>query len=347
MHKPRLLLFAGVLFTATAAASAADAPKPAPNSADEPIAKTMSLSRSAEFLDAVALNWTTQRQCGTCHTNYPYLLARPSLPASRNDSAAQIRRFFEDRAAGWDKDDRASQPRNDTEVVATAATLAFNDAQTTGKLNPLTRGALDRMWTLQRTDGAWDWEKCTWPPFEFDDYYGAVYAAVGVGAAPDGYAKTDKARQGLDRLRAYFRKTPAPNLHHKTWLLWASMKVDGLMTDEQQAQTIKELRALRHKDGGWSLASLADWKGFDGRANDAASPSDGYGTGFVVYAMRQAGVPAADDAIQGGVKWLKGNQRESGRWFTRSLNTDRYHFISHAGTAFAVMALAACDEAGK
>ena len=71
-------------------------------------------------------------------------------------------------------------------------------------------------------------------------------------------------------------------------------------------------------------------------------PSDGYATGLVVYVLRQAGVPAQDPAIRSGVAWLEGNQRESGRWFTRSLNNDKAHYISNAGTGFAVMALAAC-----
>ena len=72
--------------------------------------------------------------------------------------------------------------------------------------------------------------------------------------------------------------------------------------------------------------------------------SDGYGTGFVVFVLRRAGVPADDPAVARGVAWLKRHQRASGRWFTRSLNKDNEHFISHAGSAFAVMALAACGE---
>jgi squalene-hopene/tetraprenyl-beta-curcumene cyclase len=59
--------------------------------------------------------------------------------------------------------------------------------------------------------------------------------------------------------------------------------------------------------------------------------------------LRQAGLPAAHPALRKGVAWLKANQRASGRWFTRSLNTDRAHYISHAGTAFALLALKACE----
>jgi squalene-hopene/tetraprenyl-beta-curcumene cyclase len=39
--------------------------------------------------------------------------------------------------------------------------------------------------------------------------------------------------------------------------------------------------------------------------------------------------------------------RVSGRWFTRSLNADRAHCITNAGTALAVMALKACEVADK
>ena len=33
----------------------------------------------------------------------------------------------------------------------------------------------------------------------------------------------------------------------------------------------------------------------------------------------------------------------SGRWWTRSLNTDKFHFITYSGTVFPLLALDACD----
>jgi len=99
---------------------------------------------------------------------------------------------------------------------------------------------------------------------------------------------------------------------------------------------------LQHDDGGWGLANLGDWQRGDGSAQDTVS-SDGYGTGFVIYVLRRAGVPANDPQLQRGIAWLRTHQRESGRWFSRSLHADSKHYISHAGTAFAVLALAACD----
>src|SRR5439155_407337 len=70
--------------TAAAIASAQTPPpakaviqKPTPNSPKEPLAEKLSLAKSAEFLDGVALSWTQEKKCGTCHTNYAYLMARP------------------------------------------------------------------------------------------------------------------------------------------------------------------------------------------------------------------------------------------------------------------------------
>ena len=316
---------------------------PSRNSPDEPIAASPSLVRAAEFLDAVALDWTRTRKCGTCHTNYAYLLARPALREIEGPAMAEIRSFFEERVSHWDDAKPSSRPRWDTEVVATASALALNDAATTGTLHPTTRAALDRMWTLQRPDGTWDWLKCDWPPYEYDDYYGALFAALGVGAAPDGYAQAESAREGIERLRGFFRANEPPNLHHATFQLWASQKLEGLMTRAQTERTVERLLALQRPDGGWSLPSLGEWDRHDGTRNDGNAPSDGYATGLVVFVLRQTGLSAQEEPIRRGVTWLRTHQRASGRWFTRSLSTDKFHYIANAGTGFAVLALKACD----
>jgi squalene-hopene/tetraprenyl-beta-curcumene cyclase len=311
---------------------------PGPNETDEPFAEQFSLDRAVSFLDSAALRWQAERKCMACHTDYAFLYARPGV-SSEAAAHRKVREFAEQLVSQrWEE----KGPRWDAEVVATAAALAFNDAATTGQLHPVTRTALDRMWTVQREDGGWDWLKCNWPPMESDDHYGATLAAIALGVAPGDYAQTDAAREGLVGIRKYLSDNPPPTLHHQAMILWASSYVDGLMTDKQKQACADELLALQKDDGGWGLATLGDWKRFDGKQQDKES-SDGYGTGFVVYVLRQSGVPAEAEAVRRGVQWLKTHQRKSGRWFTRSLKSDNKHFLTHAGTAMAVMALTACE----
>ncbi len=316
-------------------------------SADEPTAAQFSLRRAAAQMDTAALSWTRQHKCGSCHTNYPYLMARPLLREFASPAENEVRAFFENRVAHWDDPAKAAKPRWDAEVISTASVLAFHDAAATGKLHPLTRQALDRIWTLQKSHGGWEWLKCGWPPLEHDDYYGAIVVALGVGHAPGDYAHSASARPGLERLRGFFRKTPPPDMHHQAMLLWAATRLDGLMDSDQRAATIRSLRALQRADGGWCLPSLGQWKRRDGEPNNPASASDGYATGLVVFVLREAGVAADDPAIQRGITWLKSHQRASGRWFTRSLNDDEAHYITNAGSCLAVMALWRCAEAGE
>lgn len=337
MH--RSLVFALLAALPAVAAESPASPAPAPTKPDEPLAKAYSPAMAAAYLDGVGVNWTRDRKCVTCHTNLPYLMARPALKGS-DAGWREVRTFLEADAAKWSK---GGKPRGDTFVVVTAAGLAFTDAAA-GKLSDATRQAFDAMWAVQTPTGEWNWIKCDWPPMEHDDYYGATLAAVAVGVAPGGYAESAAAAAGLAKLRAYLTKTPAPDLHHKTMLLWASAKVRGLMADADRKATVEALRAKQHADGGWGLPSLGTYARRDKTMNDPAAPSDGYATGLAVYVLRQAGVPAADPAVAKGAAWLKANQRESGRWFTRSLNNDKAHHITNAGTAFAVMALAACGE---
>src|SRR5438876_654365 len=173
------------LLLALSVSGPADFPPPAPTRPDEPTAPAYSAAKAAEYLDGVGVIWTRDRQCITCHTNLPYMLARPLLPGDAGWK--EVRKFLEDDVAKWEA---GGKPRGDAYVVATAFALAFSDSKTTGKLHPMTRAAIDRMWKGQKASGEWNWLKCDWPPMEHDDYYGATVATLAVGVAPDDYAKT-------------------------------------------------------------------------------------------------------------------------------------------------------------
>ena len=339
-----LIISAGSSSPAADPVTLANVSDPGPNQLDEPVAAEFSVEAATRFLDSAALQWQKQRKCFTCHTNFAYLYARPFLTDDSDlsgDSAShrEVRQFAEQLVRDRWPD---KGPRWDAEVVAAAAALAFNDAKTSGKLHEQTRTALDRMWTVQRDDGGWDWLKCEWPPMESDDHYGATLVAIAAGVAPDDYKNSAAATKGMEALRGYFAANPPAMLHHEAMLLWAAAYHENLMSGADRKASIDRLWKLQKEDGGWCLATLGNWQREDGTEQDTET-SGGYGTGFVVFVLRQAGIPASDPRLQRGVNWLKTNQRESGRWITRSLYKDNKHFISHAGSAFAIMALAECD----
>jgi len=313
--------------------------------ADEPVRKTFSAEQAARYLDNASLNWQKSRKCATCHTNMPYLMARPALGAAMKDSG-EVRSFFEAYyLVRWEQGKKA--PKKPYRPVVVGAALAFNDAQTTGTLSDTTRKTLDLMWTTQGKDGAWNWAKCGWAPMEIDDHYGVTLAALAVGIAPDNYAETEAAKAGLEKVRKYLDNQPAPSLHHRIMIAWASLRIEGLMEKLEREKVLQEMLSKQLVNGGWATpAFLSAWKAFkrkDQKPHDLHVP-DAYGTGLALVVAREMGVSAEDPRLQRGVAWLKSNQRESGKWFTRSPTKDSKNYFTNIGCAFAVLGLQSCGE---
>lgn len=316
----------------------ANVQSPTENTPDEPLAAAYSAEQAEHFLDSASLAWQKQRDCMTCHTNYLYLLARPALGAE-DEAHLAVRAYAETLVTDrWPR----QGPRWDAEVVMSAMVLAYNDRLTTGKLHPTTRTALDRMWTVQRADGGVSWINCDWPPFESDDEFGATMMALAASVAPEAYADTPAAQAGIEKLKRYLAETKMPTLHHRAMLLWADTQRPGWLTAMERDAVLREILALQHDDGSWSIATLGDWQREDGSSQETAQ-GDGYATGLAIVLARAAGLPPGDARLQRGISWLKSNQRASGRWFTRSLHKDSRHYITHAGSSLAVMALTACN----
>lgn len=345
-------------------------PAPPALAADEPLSGAFSLKLASQSLDTTALHWQKTRKCAACHTLPPYLMARPYLAAVLPEPP-EVRRFFET-IVGQSLEGEPALPKEAVTavVIQTAAALAFHDRATTGKLHPRTRQQLDRMWTLQREDGGWEWPFRDTPPIKSDEHFGVVLAALAASAAPENYSASEPARKGLAGIRKFLAAHPPRSLHQKAMLLWGAAQVTEFISAADKAQAIKELIASQRPDGGWSLASLTENPGDSDRQTDegrqaraaeghgrdflvyvgrekvykSSLASDGYATGFALYVLRQAGVPADDPRIRRGVTWLKEHQRASGRWFTPSQSWHTQHYISNAGTAYAILALHACGE---
>jgi squalene-hopene/tetraprenyl-beta-curcumene cyclase len=316
-----------------------------PATPDEPLAASFSLEKAARSMDLAAMNWQTQRrqQCSQCHANMLHLVARPAL-AGLVPEGPEVRKLFEQDivAKRWVKDGLLYG----VESVVVAVPLALHDRQTTGKLQPLTRQALDRMLAVQESDGTWG--NTAGGKFAFFlRYEQTLFAAVGIASAPDGYAETDAGREGLEKIRKFAQANPPRHTYAKGMLLWAAAQVPelGLATPEQVKAAADEMLSLQRADGGWALRRmLSDDPNQPAGRFAAELPSDGYGTGFALFTLRQAGLAANDPRLRQGVAWLKSHQRASGRWFHPTLSTRPNHVLSNAATAWAVMGLQACGE---
>lgn len=325
--------------------------------------------------------------CVSCHTTIPYALSRSVLRRAMhvNSATPQEARLFEEttrRVETYDthallydfNEEKKTQSRG-TEAVLNALILAKADAgQNRREASEPTRKALRRLWETQRSDGAWDWLNFGLEPFESVDaaYHGATLAALAIGTAPAFSTKQAvDAIVGIDKLRSYLKeKYPAQSLFNRAWVLLASTRFKDLLTRTQREALITEIESRQREDGGWSLETLGPWR-WDKPAAPFRAPgtldasllakSDGYGTGLIVYALREAGLPVDHPAVKRGLQWLRANQQDvevsqqmRPAWRAHSLNFDREHggnkgeplrrmFMSDAATAFAVLALAGSD----
>jgi hypothetical protein len=369
----------------------ASAPKA--NAADTPDGQPgWDRDKAAQYLDdrmdlwlAKATKLTTgngKTSCISCHAVVPYLLARPALRKAMRvssptpqetrlmDEITQRVDTFDSHQALYGNQEKQSRG---TEAVLDLLILAQADAREHRQQpSEPARKALHQLLEEQRPDGAWDWLDFGLEPAESRDarYGGAAMAAFALGSVP-GLLAAAQADGHITRLCAYLNGNCAgQNLHNRAWLLLASTRLKDLLSQDQRASSIAELKDRQNADGGWSLYRLGPWRWSkttppltpSGNTNvSVLAKSDGYATGLIACVLREAGLPPADPALKSAVDWLKANQQEYQVdqqrwkcWRTPSLNHDRENggprgdpwkatVMSDMATAFAVLALSPPD----
>ena len=324
---------------------------------EEPKLDRVSVEKALTYLDNGATAWSRGSACITCHTNGSYLRMRPLLTNSVGKPLDELLTFFVSELERFEGEARRNLPSllegtKPAQMVYIAMGLAEWDAQVTGQLSDTTRRALDLMFAVQSDSGVWGNDDC-WPPLESSSYQTTTVAAMAAATAP-GWRENvsqQKHRAGLAKIHRWLSDTPPPHDYGRTLLLWASTRWLELLDDSRSQEIVDEILRLQQQDGGWSIRRFAQPEQWgDGRRAEKlrgesdfdSPPSDGHMTGLAIITLLDAGVPAEDPRIQNGLEWLKKNQRESGRWWTRSLNTDKSHFITFSSTLYALVALDKC-----
>ena len=371
MRRVSALLVTGFVALAFLRTVSADDPAPQyeagdvkvpPATADEPVIE-FSLEKASQHLDHGSVAWGQQRNCVSCHTNGTYLFIRPALTPTLGTPGTATRDFFVSQLRMLSEQETRKLKRGGTrpaQVIYIAAGLAEWDAHVSKQLSPETDQALRLMFELQNDEGTWFSLTC-WPPFESSAYQEAHMAAMAVASAPgwvESLPADDAVRGRIDLLKKYIRETATPHDYARILRLWTALRLDGILNADQKAETTKLLLSKQQADGGWSIRQFGEPEQW-GEGNRAAKlraepefaspPSDGHMTGLALLVLQESGMSSNSPELQRGLDWIRKNQRESGRWWTRSLNTDKWHFITYSGTAYPLLALqnANAISAGK
>ena len=316
---------------------------------------------AAAYLDQRTQSWLEDPpkvrnhfECAmSCHTTHPYMFVRPELGEHGLLDEARARLVerveqegpWDDQVGFYGREGGRTWKRSlATEAVLNASALALHDRAMEREPTAETVAALDRMWEVQRADGAWDWLDFSYQPWEAgNDDWGAVLAALAVGAASDEYRAEHT--EPIEGLRGYLRgraadETEPMSLHDAAGVLWAGRSMDALIPGADRERIVGALIEAQGSDGGWALRDLVA----PGRMARRVRKPDGYATGLATFVLCTE--PEGAEGAARGLTWLRDHQNEDGSWPAWSLNRDRKRSHLHmrdAAAAYAVLALASCE----
>lgn len=283
----------------------------------------------------------------SCHTTFPYTLARHSIATKMGTPAAdKARAAFETRVGLGEgatpfygkAGDAKTKESASTEALLNGVALTLDEVWSKKPLSDASKAALERMWATQGTDGTWAWLEYKLEPWETRNDFGAAISLMALGSIPANSTASQAA--GTTKVVSYLKsRLTTMAMHDRVILLWTSSFMKDTLSAEERASIADEIVGKQLEDGGFSAGG---W-GKGARAAAVAGTSDGYATAIAALALCTE--PSRKAETQKALQWLAKNQADDGSWPGQSVNvTDAQNkmFMTDAATAYAVLALTQC-----
>jgi hypothetical protein len=226
----------------------------------------------------------------------------------------------------------------DLNVVAVAGVVweLFDFGMNKKPKTPLTDAVVRYLKVMQTADGNWLTNESRRPPMASGEFQAAALSIFALQNYGPDSEKADTATaiaRAVKWLESVKPTTTQDRAFHLLGLAWGQASPIAIKT------AARGVAALQHAEGGWS--QLPQMR------------ADAYATGQALYALNEAGKMAPSDAVyRKGVDYLLRTQAADGTWhvetraiwlqphFESGFPYGRDQFISAAGSAWAVMALA-------
>jgi len=296
------------------------------------------LAKASRFLQEDMQTWRSERNCAACHHG-PFALWTLSELTRRQIA---VEPGYVANLAEWIRTDDAAgllpkPPAGDAKenpsasAMSRAAYLAYGVnalAERTSEVQAMRQRLVQFFRAAQSEDGSWVGPLGR-PPVLNPTIEFTLLVAVAWLPHRDEFPELPAM---LDQAAAWIDAQPVGASHQELALrlMWAAGRKEAAATES----LTKRLFSLQQPDGGWRQA--------------ADMASDAFATGQSLVALRKAGVPANDPAIQRGVQFLRTTQAENGSWPMASRphpenrrTADDLTPITYAGTAWGVLGVVA------
>jgi squalene-hopene/tetraprenyl-beta-curcumene cyclase len=323
-----------------------------------------SLTAAAAYVEAGALSWARDRGCVNCHTTGPYLVERTAWSRQWGAPSEEVLDSFRKAVPNkisvvkeTEKDGHRFYPGAFSSVWRSLG-LAEWDRNITKSTSEWTDRSLQDMFERQSSNGSFVSHGEVEIPYITTDFELSLQAARAISSAPGWLQSLQEPMliAKVDKLKEWLRTAQPKSDFDRVLRLRLHTIMPELLPDQDRIEAIQLLTSKQHTDGGWStrdMSAVNDWhfeiseqvrKLIDGMPDASKPESDAYMTALAIVLLRQADVPASDSRIQAGLKWLKQEQRVSGRWWMHSLYRGNYHYITYIATIEALKALDLCGE---